>query len=119
MTVLYLQHVYTSISVSETGHNHTRSEPDDGDTPMAIDCDACAPFLVRDFAAVHDPDQVPLTDRQIAAREKAEREGNVAVRQAAEALANAAANAANQPAATKRATRQKSTAAVAADDDDD
>ena len=90
MSTVYLQHRYHSIGVGPTGHNHTRAEPDDGETPTAIDCDVCAPYLVRDFGGVYNPDLVPLTDRQVAAREKADREGNSAVRQAAEAMARQA-----------------------------
>lgn len=79
-----------SVSRAETGHNHVRPADDDMSLPFAIDCDACAPFLLRD-GWVASPDQVPLTGAQIAEQERIEREGNLAVKQAAAALAESAA----------------------------
>lgn len=90
---VYNQHTFTSVNVGPTGHVHSRasSDPDD-QTPTAVECGACEPFLVRE-GWVHDPGSVPLTDRQEREREQVEREGNLAVKQVAESLAAAAANA--------------------------
>jgi hypothetical protein len=102
LTTVYLQHVFTSIGVGPTGHQHVRAESADPNAPTAIDCDVCAPILVRDFGGVYDPDLVPLTDRQTASREKSDREGNAAVRMAAESLARSATAVVTKQAASRR-----------------
>lgn len=90
MSTVYLQHRFTNIYVGPTGHSHTRDANDDLTKPWGINCDACERFLVAE-GAVYRPEQVPLTDDQIAENERLEREGNLAVRQASQALATAAA----------------------------
>lgn len=109
-STVYLQHTVHSVGIPETGHVHVRNSTDpDDETPTAITCEPCEPFLVKNAYAVYSPDLVPLTNRQVAAREKAEREGGTAVRQAAEALAGImTAKKAEQPPkgrSTKRAGR--------------
>lgn len=113
MTV-YNQHVFTSVSVGPTGHQHGR-EHAKGEEPTAIDCPACEPYLVAD-GWVSSPDQVPKTVAQIADEERREREGNSAVRQAAEAMARVAAEAVGvdraprAPRAPRRATKARARA---------
>ena len=102
MTV-YLQNTVYSVSRAETGHVHVRPADDDMSLPFAIDCDACAPFLVKDGGTV-SPDQVPLTGAQIAEQERIEREGNLAVKQAAAALAESAATLVTSGGSRKRST---------------
>lgn len=92
MSTIYAQHSVASVSVGPTGHQHNRATPDDGHTPFAINCEACEPFLVKE-GWVYNPEQVPLTDAQIREKERVEREGNLAVKQAAEMLATVAADA--------------------------
>lgn len=84
MTV-YNQYTYTSVFVGQTGHAHVKAEGAEARAPMAITCSACEPILVRE-GWVHAAELVPLTDVQEREKERAEREGNLAVRQAAEAL---------------------------------
>jgi hypothetical protein len=67
------------------------------DVPFAINCATCEPYLVRDFGAVYNREIVPLTGRQIEARERASREGGVAVQKAAEALAKTASAILHEP----------------------
>jgi hypothetical protein len=97
-SVVYLQGSIGSVFVGPTGHNHISSlaVPDD-DVPFAINCAECEPYLVRNFGAVYNRSIVPLTDRQIEARERASREGGVAVQKAAEALAKSASSILNEP----------------------
>jgi hypothetical protein len=92
VSTLFNQHVYTSIFIGQTGHTHNRAGDAEDETPTAIDCAACEPFLVRE-GWVYTPEAVPLTERQVRAREQTEREGNLAVKQVAEALAQAASDA--------------------------
>jgi hypothetical protein len=92
MSTIYAQHSVSSVSVGPTGHQHNRASKDDGHTPFALDCEVCEPFLVKE-GWVYNPEQVPLTDSQIREKERVEREGNLAVKQAAEMLASAAADA--------------------------
>lgn len=87
MTVLYNQHTITSIFVGQTGHQHTKAPGAPEMAPMAIDCAQCQPFLLREGWVV-SPESVPLTDRQIREKERIEREGSLAVRQASEAMAS-------------------------------
>ncbi len=102
MSAIYTQHTITAIFVSQTGHHHVRAYTDEatfyGETPTSIECGACEPYLVKE-GWVYDPDLVPLTDRQIANRERLEREGNAAVAKAAEALATSATAVMNRGAA--------------------
>lgn len=91
MSVVYLMGSYHSVFVGPTGHQHQRNDPPfPENVPMAIECPMCEPYLVRDFHGVYDRVQVPLTDRQIAANEQADRQGGAAVHAAAEALARSA-----------------------------
>jgi hypothetical protein len=93
VSTVYTQHTVTSISVGPTGHVHNRAQTDPADaSPTAIDCDACGPFLIKE-GWTHDPESVPLTDRQERDKERVERDGNLAVKQVAEALAERAAEA--------------------------
>jgi hypothetical protein len=89
MGTVFLQGSVTSIFVGQTGHQHLRSIAADDNVPTAINCPECEPYLLKE-GAVHDKRMVPLTDRQEAAKEEATREGGLAVRQAAEALATTA-----------------------------
>lgn len=89
MSTVYNQHSVTSVGVGPTGHVHNRSGDAEGETPTAIDCVACEPFLVKE-GWVYNPNLVPLTDQQVMDRERADREGNQAVRWAAEAQGRAA-----------------------------
>ena len=89
---VYAQHRYYSIHVSETGHTHNRAGADDGETPFVIDCAACEPFLVQ-MGWVYHPAQVPLTDEQERRKERVTRDGNVALKQFQERLADTAAKA--------------------------
>jgi hypothetical protein len=110
MTTVYLQHSVTSIGIGKTGHVHNRVATAPGDeSPTAIDCAECEKWLVKE-GAVYSPEQVPLTDRQIAAREKVEREGGVAVKAAAEALAATAASVLAGNASPDRRPRRKTSA---------
>jgi hypothetical protein len=87
---VYLQGSMGAVFVSATGHQHIRNIPANDDIPTKINCPECEPYLVRDFYGVYSAEQVPLTDRQVAAREQATREGNAAVSEAAKALAQTA-----------------------------
>lgn len=87
---IYAQHTVSSVFVGPTGHQHNRAVPDDGQ-PFAIECAACEPFLVKE-GWVYNPELVPLTDIQERERDRVEREGNLAVKQVAERLAEAAAH---------------------------
>ncbi len=114
MTTVYNQHTYTAIFVGQTGHSHSRAS-DDGQTPMAIDCAVCEPFLVKD-GWVYNTELVPLTDAQEREAERLEREGNLAVKQAAEAMAAVVSQKVLETAATKpktTRTRARKTATVA------
>lgn len=91
MSVTYNQHTYRSVFVGQTGHQHNRADKDDGFTPMAVDCEACEPYLVKE-GWVYNPELVPLTDQQIREKDRVEREGNLAVKQAAQTLASVAAD---------------------------
>jgi hypothetical protein len=95
-SVVYLQGSVGSVFVGPTGHNHKSSlaEPND-DVPFAVDCAECEPYLVKDFGAVYNRVLVPQTDRQIAAKEQATKDGNSAVSEAAKALAMSAKAAMN------------------------
>lgn len=86
---IYLQGCIGSVFIPQTRHNHTRSAPLDDDVPTAIKCQDCEPFLVK-LGGVYDPVAVPLTQRQIDARERAKEAGNSAVAEAAKALAGVA-----------------------------
>jgi len=97
VTKVYLNRTTTSIFVGQTGHQHIRQEIPDGTTPFVINCQTCEPYLVKDFGGVFDPGQVPLTEKQIAERERAKEEGSSAVAKAAEALANTASMWAAKP----------------------
>jgi hypothetical protein len=100
VTRVYLQNSTQAIFVSETGHQHLRSASAEDERPTVINCPECEPYLVRDFAGVYSPEQVPLTQAQVAARERETREGNTAVSEAAKALAiSARASLAAGPAA--------------------
>ena len=90
MTVVYLPHTVSAVYRAETEHHHVRPAGDDMSRPFAIDCDACAPFLLRDGATT-SAEKVPLTEDQVTEQERIEREGNLAVKQAAQALATSAA----------------------------
>jgi hypothetical protein len=90
MSTIYTQHSVSSVYVGPTGHQHVRAQDDDGHTPFALECAACEPYLVKE-GWVYDTELVPLTDTQQRAQERMEREGSIAVRQAAERLADAAA----------------------------
>jgi len=70
MTV-YLQHTFYSIGIPETGHVHNRNAPPEDETPTAIDCDLCEPYLVKNAGAVYDTRLLPPTQAQA---ERAERE---------------------------------------------
>ncbi len=89
---VYAQHRYSSIFVSETGHQHNRATADDGETPFAIECAACEPFLVKEGWVYH-PAQVPLTDEQERRKERITRDGNAALKAFQERLADQAAEA--------------------------
>lgn len=103
MSVVYNQHVYSSVFIGQTGHTHAKAAAAaDDETPMAIDCSACEPFLVKE-GWVYAEENVPLTDRQARDQERTEREGNLAVKQVAEALAATAAEAIVAGTAAKRA----------------
>ena len=104
MTV-YNQHIFTAIFVGQTGHQHVRNASATDEAPTAIECVSCEPFLVKE-GWTHSPEQVPLTDRQVTERDRTEREGNMAVKQVAEALATTAA-AALASGAAARARREK------------
>ncbi len=92
MTVVYLQTSVSSVHVGRTGHTHTRAGDDLNVAPFGVDCDACEADLVRE-GAVYDRELVPLTDRQQREKERVEREGNLAVKQVADALAETVAGA--------------------------
>lgn|ERR1035437_2431233 len=89
MTAVYFPGSNGSIFVGQTGHPHVRSTPADDNTPTAIDCRECEPFLIK-LGGTYNKTQVPLTDRQEAARERMKEEGNAAVSEAAKALASTA-----------------------------
>lgn len=89
MSLLYAQHTVGAVFVSQTGHQHVRTEPSDG-SPTSLDCVMCEPYLVQE-GWVYDPVLVPLTEQQQREQERIEREGNMAVKQVAEALAETAA----------------------------
>jgi hypothetical protein len=91
MSTVYLQSTTSEVYVAPTDHHHKRPIGDDTNRPFAIDCEACEKYLVRE-GAVYSPDLVPLTSSQVAEQEKIEREGNLAVKQAATALAESAAS---------------------------
>jgi uncharacterized membrane protein len=84
---VYLQGSIGAVYVSQTGHQHLRNIPPDDNIPTKINCPECEAYLVRDHGGVYSPEQVPLTDRQVAAQEKSTREGNAAVSEAAKVLA--------------------------------
>ncbi len=86
---VFLQGSIGSIFIPQTRHNHTRSAPLDDEVPTAIKCSDCEPYLVK-LGGVYDPAAVPLTQRQIDARERAKEAGNSAVAEAARALAGVA-----------------------------
>jgi hypothetical protein len=93
VSTVFNQHTTTSIFVGQTGHTHNRAEDaaaDAVEAPTAIDCSACEPFLVKE-GWVYNPAGVPLTERQVREQEQTEREGNLAVKHVAEALADRAA----------------------------
>ena len=87
---VYIQGCFGSVFIPETRHNHTRSAPLDDEIPTAIKCSDCEPYLVKNLGAVYDPSQVPPTQRQLDARERAKEAGNSAVAEAAKALAGVA-----------------------------
>ena len=87
MSQVFLQGSIGSIFVHQTGHTHARSVPTDDDVPTSINCPECEPYLVKELGAVYKKELVPLTERQIEARERMKEEGNAAVSEAAKALA--------------------------------
>jgi len=87
VSTVLLQGSVGSIFVGQTGHQHIRSGPTNDEIPTKINCPECEPWLVRDFGGVYSEELIPPTDRQVKAREKAEKEGNAAVSEAAKALA--------------------------------
>jgi hypothetical protein len=87
---VFLQGSVGSVFIPQTRHNHTRSAPLDDEVPTAIKCGDCEPFLVKNLGAVYDASQVPPTQRQLDARERAKEAGNSAVAEAAKALAGVA-----------------------------
>ena len=91
MTTVYLQSTHTEVFIGPTGHHHKRAAGEDLSLPMAIDCDACAPYLVKDMYGTYKIEQVPLTEAQVAEKERIEREGNYAVQEAAKLIAGRAA----------------------------
>ena len=95
MSAVFLQGAMTSVFVGATGHTHGKSGPADDNVPFAIDCGPCEKFLVKEFGAVYSRNAVPLTDRQVDAREQAKEEGDFAVAIAAKELARGALAAAN------------------------
>jgi hypothetical protein len=106
VATVYLQGSVASVYVSPTGHTHGKSAPADDNIPFAIDCPPCESFLVRELGAVYDRRSVPLTDRQVDAREQAKEEGDFAVALAAKELARGALAAANGQ-TTRRGRRSK------------
>ncbi len=108
MTTLYNQHTYSSVFVGQTGHTHTRAADADTDLPFAVDCGVCEPYLVRE-GWVYNTELVPPTDVQLREQERLEREGNIAVKQAAEAMATVIAKEAVK--STSKAARRKATTA--------
>lgn len=111
MSTIYSQSTISSVFVGKTGHAHEKEDPS-SDEPFALDCVACEPHLVRE-GWVYKPEQVPLTEAQEREQERLEREGNIAVKQAAEALATAAAAqlTGTEPKTTRRRTTKSTTAA--------
>lgn len=111
MTTVYTQGRFKSIFIGATGHVHNREGDFESDeTPMAVDCVSCEPYLVKE-GWVYAPEQVPLTDRQEREQQRQEREGNMAVKQVAEALAESAREAlATGSAPRRRAASKKSVA---------
>ncbi len=122
MTVLYADYRTYSVSVGETGHNHVRADaPAPGDrTPMAVDCDACEPYLRRmgwvptphyqgyrrraDGTLEPQGKGIPLTDEQLDEIQQREDEAQAAVREMGERLVGAAkAAAVVVPPRTRRA----------------
>jgi hypothetical protein len=90
VAAVFLQGAITSVFIGPTGHTHGKSAEANDEVPFAIDCPACEPTLVREFGAVYNRASVPLTDRQIEARERAKEEGDFAVASAAKELARGA-----------------------------
>lgn len=95
MSTIFLQGAITSVFVGPTGHTHGKSAAADDSVPFAIDCPPCEKYLVKDFGGVYDRRSVPLTDRQVDAREQAKEEGDFAVALAAKELARGALAVAN------------------------
>ncbi len=100
MPTLYNQSAISSIYVGPTGHSHTKV----GEGPMAVECAVCEPYLVRE-GWVYRRDDAPLSDSEQRERERIEREGGLATKQMAEALAEAAAELAGAKPARTRRTR--------------
>ncbi len=123
MTVLYTDYRTTAVSIPETGHQHVRAEPPkEGDrSPMAVDCDACAPYLRRlgwvetpryqsyrrraDGTLEPQGKGIPLTGEQLDEFQQREDEASAAVRQMGERLVSAATVLADRPAPARRARR--------------
>jgi hypothetical protein len=95
VSAVFLQGSITSVFVGPTGHTHGKSGPADDNVPFAIDCPPCEKYLVKEFGGVYDRRSVPLTDRQVDAREQAKEEGDFAVALAAKELARGALAVAN------------------------
>lgn len=70
MTHLYARSDITSVTVSETGHTHSKKR---NDQRLAVDCAACAPTL-RQLGWATDPRLVELTPDEIAESEMAQRD---------------------------------------------
>ncbi len=112
MSTIYTQPTVSSVYVGPTGHTHSKADPASG-KPFAIDCGACEAYLIRE-GWVYDVELVPPTDQQLREQERIEREGNLAVKQAAEALATAAtaqltSSTTKAPRKTRTSTRRTAT----------
>lgn len=105
MSTVYYQGTHTAITIGPTGHQHKKAEKADKNEPFAIDCAECEPYLVRE-GWVYNKKLVPLTQEQLDEQEDVEREGNLAVKQVAEAMAEtAAAVLAGQKVGSRKAAR--------------